>query len=267
MNHSRDYNIPNEHLLLVNILNDMYNDNTLQINNLTQSINLLNESNIQIRSLLTQLLYSSSRRSTRFNHTTIPNSRINYRENINMNMNRNNRPDFFSRLLDGFLQPVVVFPTQSHIESATRITRYGDITSPINRSCPISLENFNEEDMVTMIRFCGHIFNSDELNRWFTTNCRCPVCRYDIRNFNATVSSEFYATNANRQNESEGDGEGQEGQEQEGQEQEGQEQEGQTNTNTVQFDIIVDNYTTDISGNRPPYTFMTLLNALQQPSR
>ena len=247
---SRDYNIPNEHLLLVNILNDMYNDNTLQINNLTQSINLLNESNIQIRSLLTQLLYSSSRRPTRFN-TTIPNSRINYRGNTyRENMTRNTRPDFLSRLLDGFLQPVVVFPTQSQIETATRITRYADITTPLNRSCPISLENFNENDMVTMIRFCGHIFNSDELNRWFTTNCRCPVCRYDIRNFNATVSSEFYANtnNINTQNESEEE-----------------EQEEERNPNTVQFDIIVDNYTTDISGNRAPYTFITLLNALQQP--
>ena len=42
--------------------------------------------------------------------------------------------------------------------------------------------------MVTVIRFCGHIFYTEQLNTWFTSNCRCPVCRYDIRNYNSTNS-------------------------------------------------------------------------------
>ena len=42
--------------------------------------------------------------------------------------------------------------------------------------------------MVTVIRFCGHIFSTGSLNTWFTTNCRCPVCRYDIRNYNSNNS-------------------------------------------------------------------------------
>ena len=62
--------------------------------------------------------------------------------------------------------------------------------SPINRACPISLENFNDTDIVSIIRFCGHIFNRDELNTWFRTNCRCPVCRYDIRNYQSNMNRE-----------------------------------------------------------------------------
>ena len=46
--------------------------------------------------------------------------------------------------------------------------------------------------MVSVIRYCGHIFKTDELNTWFRSNCRCPVCRYDIRNYNANASSSSY---------------------------------------------------------------------------
>ena len=204
MNNSREYNISNEHVLLVNILNDMYNDNIRQINNLQQSITIHNNANNQIRNLLVQLLYSpttnnrrNSRPDTRTrinNYNAIPERSVPYIDNIQRYYNtpRNNRNDEqngFTRLLESFFLPINIYPTASQIETATRIVRYRDITSPINRACPISLENFNENDMVTVIRYCSHIFNSDELKRWFETNCRCPVCRYDIRNYNPNISS------------------------------------------------------------------------------
>jgi len=85
-----------------------------------------------------------------------------------------------------FLEPVRVFPSREQINYATRVVRFGDILSPINRSCPISIENFDDNDSVTIIRFCRHIFNTEHLNTWFQTNYRCPVCRYDIRNFTNT---------------------------------------------------------------------------------
>jgi hypothetical protein len=91
----------------------------------------------------------------------------------------------YSSLLQRFFQPIEIFPTQPQIEAATRNVRYCDILNPINRSCPISLENFSDSDYVTVIRYCGHIFNRNELNTWFRSNCRCPVCRYDIRNYSS----------------------------------------------------------------------------------
>ena len=96
-----------------------------------------------------------------------------------------NLADLYQRFFD----PIVIYPTASQIETATRRVLYRDIVSPINNSCPISMENFNDNETVTIIRHCGHIFNSDELATWFQSNCRCPVCRYDIRNFNRNTSS------------------------------------------------------------------------------
>ena len=93
-----------------------------------------------------------------------------------------------------------MYPTQIQIETATRNVRYCDILNPVNRSCPISLETFNDTDIVSVIRFCGHIFKQDQLNTWFRTNCRCPVCRYDIRNYNSpSNASEFFEQNNNEE--------------------------------------------------------------------
>ena len=102
-------------------------------------------------------------------------------------------------IFNNFFDPIVIYPTSSQIETATRRVRYCDIVSPINRSCPISLDNFNDNDMVTVIRFCGHIFNTEHLNTWFQSNCRCPVCRYDIRNYNSSVNNSSIYNETNNQ--------------------------------------------------------------------
>ena len=97
--------------------------------------------------------------------------------------------------MQSFFQPVEVYPTQSQIESATRRAIYCDIVSPRNRACPISLDNFEDNETVTLIRQCGHIFRTEELNTWFMSHCNCPVCRYDIRDYNSNASSEFFTSN------------------------------------------------------------------------
>jgi hypothetical protein len=33
----------------------------------------------------------------------------------------------------------------------------------------------------TQIKQCGHTFNQEAITNWFQSNVRCPVCRYDIR--------------------------------------------------------------------------------------
>jgi len=85
--------------------------------------------------------------------------------------------------INSFLQPITVRPTQAQIENATSSLVYGEIIDPINTSCPISLETFSETSEVTMIKHCKHIFNKQNLMSWFNGNCKCPVCRYDIRNY------------------------------------------------------------------------------------
>ena len=95
----------------------------------------------------------------------------------------NNNTTTIDRLIQSFLEPIDIYPTAAQIRESTRVTSYGNIVRPVNTSCPISLEPFNDSDIVTIIRHCGHIFNTNEINSWFRTNCRCPVCRYDIRNY------------------------------------------------------------------------------------
>lgn len=228
---SNTFRLSNEHLFLINILNTMYNDNLRQINSLNITLDNLNESNNQIRNLLVQLLnpiqnnQQSSRRNgnRRWENNLFNNSNTNlnslgriminnqpyvidsineyriprnsYTENNNRNRNRNHTIDPLRDLhsiFDNFLLPVEIYPTQSQIESATRRVRYCDISRPINTSCPISMDEFNDNDMVTVIRHCGHIFYTEHLNNWFRTNCRCPVCRYDIRDYNSNASTEFF---------------------------------------------------------------------------
>lgn len=71
--------------------------------------------------------------------------------------------------------------SQEEIAEYTITTEFSNIISPINTECPIRLEEFNDTDIVTQIRHCGHIFNGDELSNWFLTNNRCPVCRHNLR--------------------------------------------------------------------------------------
>jgi hypothetical protein len=236
----------NERLLLVNILNTMYNNNSRYIDSLI-------ESNNQIRELLVSLLInrrtnnntnnSSNNVSRRNNDSrrlmmnnrpyiidsvieyTIPatrsrdiinnlfqspqntststNANANANANTTANANRNLLDSTlfnFDNILDNFFESVEIYPTQTQIENATRNVRYCDIVTPRNRSCPISLENFNDNDIVTVIRFCGHIFNTNEINTWFRSNCRCPVCRYDIRNYSNDTSNNNLTNNENINN-------------------------------------------------------------------
>ena len=76
-----------------------------------------------------------------------------------------------------------LYTLQRQIELSTQNARYGDLVSPLHTICPISHEPFNENSQVTIIRHCGHIFNTPELNTWFSNNSVCPVCRYDVRNY------------------------------------------------------------------------------------
>jgi hypothetical protein len=101
-------------------------------------------------------------------------------------MPRPTRNNTFDTLLNAFLEPVPTYPGALQVEIATRNVRYGDIVSPMNTSCPISLEIFTDNDIVTIICYCGHIFMATEIHNWFSSNCRCPVCRYDIREYRST---------------------------------------------------------------------------------
>ena len=81
-------------------------------------------------------------------------------------------------------QNVIVRPTQEQINAATVTLEYNTSLNLVNNSCPISLERFNNGDEIIQIIHCGHCFQPSNFNTWFANNTRCPVCRYDIRDYN-----------------------------------------------------------------------------------
>ena len=85
----------------------------------------------------------------------------------------------------GNLTPVVVRPNSQQISNATETIIFSSI--PINERrydrCPISHETFTENTPVTRIRHCGHYFDPMSLTTLFRSSVRCPVCRYDIREY------------------------------------------------------------------------------------
>jgi hypothetical protein len=221
-------NISNENALLVDILQRMYADNIHQINSLTSSLNNIRNTNNQIRNLLVQILLYPNSNTRNLNANINTNNRSSNRIQRESNQRNNTlgrvildnvpyvidsiehyttpltsatsatsatRNTNLRRLSEQFWQPIEVFPTQSQIELATRNVRYCDILNPVNRSCPISLDTFTDSDMVSVIRFCGHIFKIEQLNTWFMANCRCPVCRYDIRSYQSNTPTNIFSQN------------------------------------------------------------------------
>tara|TARA_B100001093_G_scaffold466910_1_gene485713 strand:- start:8894 stop:9661 length:768 start_codon:yes stop_codon:yes gene_type:complete len=81
------------------------------------------------------------------------------------------------------LTPVRIHPSFEQIRTATRMLNFEDIENPMNTRCPIRHEDFQSGDIVMQIIHCRHNFNSSALNRWFENAVRCPVCRYDIRDY------------------------------------------------------------------------------------
>ena len=74
-------------------------------------------------------------------------------------------------------------PSASTISRATLNTRYASIVSPVNTTCPISRDEFEDNSEITMIRGCNHIFNRASLREWFVNHSTCPMCRNDIHNY------------------------------------------------------------------------------------
>lgn len=89
--------------------------------------------------------------------------------------------------------------TNDQIHRATMNTTFGNVLSPVNATCPISRDEFNDESEITMIRGCNHIFNRTSLREWFVSHSTCPMCRGDIREYRPPATSATAAPLPERQ--------------------------------------------------------------------
>jgi len=101
---------------------------------------------------------------------------------------RSTQPPIQRPINNTHLEDIVVRPTSEQIILATEIITWTDDIS--QNSCPITLEHFTEGQSICKIRFCQHMFQTVGLMRWFDRHVGCPVCRYDIREFNRYTESE-----------------------------------------------------------------------------
>ena len=110
------------------------------------------------------------------NISSVPNNQTQYMRNYLTDI-----PNLLFGTIGDTLSPVVIRPTNRQLRESTELVRFGSMENPQNNTCPISLERFNDQQLVTRIIFCGHVYSTNELQTWFETNVRCPLCRFDIR--------------------------------------------------------------------------------------
>ena len=81
------------------------------------------------------------------------------------------------------LSPVRIRPSISQIRRGTELLVWSDISDNYQTHCPIDMEDFSGNDSILRIRHCGHIFREMNLRRHFRNSTRCPICRFDIREY------------------------------------------------------------------------------------
>ena len=120
--------------------------------------------------------------------------------NLYRYLSHSNEPFVNNELMQEYFQNlfqnVIVSPTTEQIENATEVFTYNNDLDLINHSCPITLEEFQENETIRRIRSCGHCFSEEPIQNWFRNNVRCPVCRLDIRDVSGN-NTEISNTNTN----------------------------------------------------------------------
>jgi hypothetical protein len=196
---SSNTNLTRDQRELINMYITQYNQTNTHIDRLYDTLDDIREN---IQSVIntrpnTRTRNTSSNRQTRPNNYSrnyiLGDAEYQYLYNIPLNTrNRTYTNNRFlnesnydtNNFLNSFLNTTVpVRPSSEQIRIASRVIRYGDIENPLSTSCPISLEPFYEDDMITQLLPCDHLFCTSFFQQWFTNNVRCPVCRYDIRNY------------------------------------------------------------------------------------
>lgn len=166
----------------------LFNQQTFNspLNNHTRETRQENMNNARAR---TRRNLFNSRRT--FNNRTNRNNNINNRNYVNYGNYFTSLFDIFNGTttqptLNNFFQPVPILATEQQINTAVERVNYRDIETD-QQHCPIDLVPFNENEQVSRIRHCGHIFRTNNLMSWLGSSPRCPLCRYDIRNYTDTT--------------------------------------------------------------------------------
>ena len=181
----RHLNMDDRQMMLLNEL-IMQNNNNMQ-----QLINVYSNNQTMINNYMT-LLYRSNAPNNE-----IPNTRT---RSFSTTTNQNGLSSLFSILLNPNYGS---YQTTPHESINYRIVKYSEmsdedmesgevdiveyeninqIESPLNDTCVISREPFNETTTIHQINRCKHNFKKEFLQQWISIgHNNCPYCRVDIR--------------------------------------------------------------------------------------
>ena len=164
----------------------------------TRNSTTTNINNILTRSR-NQSLYSESSLTSLFNSRRLPRVRTNFSNPTIVTHHRdsnplsNNLPNYVSEstntvdedTLNATLHdsPIRIRASFNQISRATRLMPFRDISSNNETICPIDREILHDTDNVLQILECRHYFREANLRRHFRNSPRCPLCRYDIRDY------------------------------------------------------------------------------------
>lgn len=65
------------------------------------------------------------------------------------------------------------------LETELPTINYNSIEYPINDSCAICIEDFNNDDIVRKFG-CSHIYHSECVDTWVIENNTCPICKITV---------------------------------------------------------------------------------------
>jgi hypothetical protein len=147
--------------------------------NATNMDNLLTFSNNYIHYLNNSVNYLNNSINYLNNFMYMNNSYNSTNYNNNNNNDNDNNAYLLNYNLDDFkkLSNINIYTL---IKSNTNDLYYGNIENPTNDTCAITHEKFSNCDEVTMIKECGHIFNSIAIKKWLIDHQTCPNCRHNI---------------------------------------------------------------------------------------
>jgi hypothetical protein len=77
--------------------------------------------------------------------------------------------------------------TDDQINIATEAITFSEnmrMPDETDNRCPITMETFIEGDELLQISECRHRFKKNALMNWFNRDPRCPLCRYNLHNYN-----------------------------------------------------------------------------------
>jgi hypothetical protein len=192
-------NFNTNEILLYNILhstNNYINSSNNTIDYLNNSINLLNTNANNSMLLLLNNYNCYNNYLTANNANNANNANIaNNANNVNISSNSPNAY-LLNYTLEDF-ENLSNVNMRALVKINTAKINYCCIAVPLNDTCPITQEEFTNNDQVTIIKNCGHIFKTSAINNWLFEHQTCPVCRHNILT-NSNIISYINPDNNNK---------------------------------------------------------------------